>query len=399
MDAKERCRRGSRPQGRALVAAVVALTLAASCSGRQAPPQAPPAVPVSVAKVVVADTPVEARNIGTVTAYSSVVIRSQIAGPIVQVDVDEGVLVGKGQLLFVIDPRPAQAALAQAKAALARDTGRLEFARRELQRVENAAEGGAASPNELDTARVLARTAAATVAVDKAAVEAAELQLAYSYIHAPIEGVAGELTTKTGNVVRANETALLTLNQIHPIYVNFTLAQRYLDDVRRFQRLRGPLPLEAYVGGRDHVPSRGALTFINNAVDVATGTILLKGTFANDDNRLWPGQFVEVALTLTTQTGAVLIPSHAVQTSQRGTFVFVIDNDLKAHMQLVEVDRTQGEQSVIARGLSGGQTVVVDGQLRLEEGAAVQIRPMIMPDEAATRPATAPAASGPGASQ
>ncbi|MCE5328471.1 MAG: efflux RND transporter periplasmic adaptor subunit [Planctomycetaceae bacterium] len=381
--------------GGLVTAAVLA---AAGCSPRQAP-SPPPAVPVSVATVMVADTPVQVHTIGTVTAYSSVVVRSQIAGPIVEVHVVEGSLVDKGQLLFGVDPRPAQASLAQAQAALAKDSGQLEFAKRELQRTVLMNQKGAATLDEVDTAKTAVRTLTDSTKVDQAAVESAKLQLAYCYIYAPIEGVAGEVTIKTGNVVAIHDTALLTLNQIHPIYVTFTLAQRHLDEIRRYQHSSGALPLQAYMADRTQPPSLGALTFINNTVDPATGTILLKGTFANTDNRLWPGQFVDVALTLTVQPGAVLVPSRAVQAGQNGTFVFVIDSRLKARMQPVEVDRTQDDQSIIAKGLSGGETVVVDGQLRLVDGLTVRILPEVMPQGAASRPgASSRAASSAAAS-
>ncbi|RPH84967.1 MAG: efflux RND transporter periplasmic adaptor subunit [Candidatus Rokuibacteriota bacterium] len=420
-----------RLAGWALTAAVLGL---AGCSespagGAPARPAAPPAVPVGAATAQERSVPVQVITVGTVQAYTTVGVKSQVAGQIDQVHFTEGQEVRRGDLLFTIDPRPLQAgvrqmeanvakdraALRQAEAAFAqrqaevtqalanleRDQAQLENARVQEQRyaalvakelvareqydqVRTALAALQATVNAdraaVDNARASARAAEAMVdnaraaiQANEATVETARLQLAYTTIRAPMDGRTGNLLVQGGNVVKSTEdNPLVVIAQIRPIYVSFAVPEQHLTAVKKY-RAEGALKVEAVLdGGRRSVV--GAVTFMNNTVDASTGTIQLKATFPNTDNALWPGQFVDVALTLTSER-AVLVPTQAVQAGQQGPYVFVVKPDSTVESRSVKVGRRLAREVVIEQGVQAGEQVVTDGQLRLVPGARVEIKP------------------------
>lgn len=320
--------------------------------------------------------PVQVHNIGTAEAYSTVSVKSLIGGALVKVHIQEGQAVKKGDALFTIDRRPYQAALDQAEANLARNTVEYENAVRDAKRVEALFERSVATQDELDTARTAAGALAAAVQADRAAIETAKIQLGYCQIDSPIDGVTGSLLVNEGNIVKANDVALITVNQVQPIYVSFSVPQQHLSDIRRYSG-QGQLAVDVYTIQEGEHLATGELAFIDNAIDATTGTIRLKGAFANKDLKLWPGQFVNVALTLTVQKGALAVPSQAVQVGQEGQFVYVIRDDMTVVPQKVTVDRTV-DGSAVVTGLHSGQQIVTDGQLALLPGTKVEIKPALV---------------------
>ena len=331
-------------------------------------------VPVTAAAVEQKTMPVELRAFGNVEALATVAIRAQITGLLSKIHVTEGQDVKPGDLLFTIDPRPQQAALQQAEAALVRDRALQQNAAKEAARQKELWQKGLSAEDAWDTARTAAEALMATVQAEEAALTNAQLQLEYCFIHAPIGGRTGELPVRAGNLVKANDVNLLTVHQIHPILVRFAVPQQELPQIRQ-QQAAGQLTVAAYVAGDDRVPEQGELTFIDNEVDRTTGTIMLKGTFPNEHQRLWPGLFVNVVLTVAQQAQALVVPARAIQTGQQGTYVMVIKADQTTDLRPVRVDRTLGAQAIIARGLQPGEQVVTDGQLRLVPGTRVTVKP------------------------
>jgi membrane fusion protein, multidrug efflux system len=364
--------------GRSLLAVI--LLIAAGCSGDASEGNAGRAkrpaasMPVTVAQAMKKTMPVELQAVGTVDAYTTVTVKSQVEGELTAVHLQEGQCVHAGDLLFDIDSRPFRVRLKQAQAALARDKAQLENARTLLERNAAVVAKGYVSREQYD--QTAANTAAleATVQADAAAVEDAKIQLGYCSIRSPITGCAGEVFVDRGNLVKANDAdhPLVVIRQICPIYVGFSVPERYLPETRKYSA-RGKLMVEAASAGHGGAPVRGILDFVDNSVNTATGTILLKAAFANRDQKLWPGQFVQVTLQLASQAGAVVIPSRAVQSGQQGQYVFVIKSDKTVDLRTVRIDRTVAGQAVIAQGLQAGETVVTDGQLRLSPGASVKI--------------------------
>ena len=332
------------------------------------------AVPVTATKVVQKDVPVEFRTFGTVQALSSVAVKSQIGGILTIVHVEEGQDVKEGDLLFTIDPRPQEAALKQAEANLARDTAQFDNARKEATRQDDLLKKGLAAEDADDQAKTTADSLAAVLQADEAAVTNAQLQLEYSYIRSPVAGRAGELKIHQGNLIKASDIPLITINQIIPIQVSFSLPQQELPEVMK-QMAKGPLQVRASIPGNDMMVATGQLTFVDNQVDSQTGTIGLKGTFPNAHRRLWPGLFVNVVLTLEIESDALVIPTPAVQTGQKGTYVFVVRPDMTVEDRVLTIDRTLNEETVVAGGLRAGELVVTDGQLRLSPGVKVEIKP------------------------
>jgi multidrug efflux system membrane fusion protein len=322
----------------------------------------------------------------------------------VKVHFAEGHEVAAGALLFTIDPRQLKSALLQAQATLAqhqaavtsaeanlaRDMAQLENARVDEQRYRKLMEGGFVAREQYDQFRTKELSLAATIDADRAAVETAKalvradeaavenvrVQLSYTEIRAPIGGRTGNVLLNQGNVVKANDVGnpMVVINRVHPIYVAFSVPEAQIEAIKRY-RAAGDLPVEAQVTGRPGGVVRGRLTFMNNTVDPSTGTIQLKATFENTENALWPGQFVNVALTLTRQVGAVLVPSQAVQSGQKGQYVFVVKEDQTVEARPVVSGTPDGRDVVITSGLAAGERVVVDGQLRLMPGARVEVKP------------------------
>ncbi len=373
-----------------------------SASGKSGPP-AQQGVPVTAATVVQKDVPIQVRAIGNVQASASVTIMSQVDGQVSSVHFTEGREVKKGDLLFTLDQRPfqvdlqrAQASLAkdqaatkQAEANLARDLAQLENANVQVSRYKELIDDGAISREQYDQVRTAALAMQATVEADhaavdnakalvqadQAAVENARIQLGYTVIRAPMDGRTGNLLVHPGNAVKARDqnSVMVVINQIHPIYVAFAVPEQYLDAIRRY-RAGGALMVQGYPADQVAEPVRGELTFVNNTVDPQTGTIQLKATFPNAENRLWPGQFLHVMITLTMRPNALLIPSQAVQASQQGQHVFVIKPDMTVEARQVVLGEPVGSDIVVEKGLAVGERVVTEGQLRLVPGTKVEIK-------------------------
>jgi multidrug efflux system membrane fusion protein len=335
------------------------------------------AVPVSVGEVVQKAVPLQLRAIGNVQAYSTVSIKSQVEGTLARVYFKEGQDVKKGDLIFLIDPRSFEAALRQAEANLARDTAQAANAKIDERRFADLYKEGGVSQQQYDQARTSATALEATLQWDRSAVENAKLQLGYASIRSPINGRTGNLLVHEGNLIKANDAdhPLVVINQVRPIYVSFSVPEQELPAIRRYMA-SGNLKVEAITLGREGRQPLGDLTFVDNAVDRTTGTVELKATFTNADNALWPGQFVNVVLTLTTEPNALVVPSQAIQTGQQGPYVFVVKPDLTVESRPIVVHRTIERETVIEKGLASGERVVTDGQVRLVPGAKVEIKPL-----------------------
>jgi len=357
------------------VAAVFTLIFsAASCKKKEQKPAVVPPVPVSIGMVTQKDVPLQVLVIGTVEPSSTVAVKAQIGGTLTRVHFTEGQDVKKGDLLFTIDPRPYEAALRQAEANFARDRAQFENARAEELRYRELVKKGYVSQTQYDQVRTNALALESVAEASKAMVENAHLQLSYCTIRSPFTGRTGSLSVYEGNLIKANaDTAMVTINQIQPINVSFAVPEKSLPEIKKYMA-GGTLKVEAMLSKDDKNPLQGKLAFIDNAVDTATGTIRLKGSFLNSDRKLWPGEFVNVVLTLTTQKDAVLVPNSAVQTGQNSQFVFVVKQDSTVDVRPVVVSRTFGEETVIEKGLVPSEKVVTDGQLRLAPGARVEIK-------------------------
>lgn len=318
--------------------------------------------------------PIDIRVIGSAEPYSSVAVRAQITGQLTSVTFKEGDDVTQGQELFLLDRRPLESALLQAQANLDRDMAQLENAESQARRYQDLAERGIATREQVDTTRTGAAALGATVEADRAAVENAKVQLQYATIAAPLSGRTGTLMVNEGNLVRANDTTpLVVINQVSPIYVSFGIPETRLTELKRYMA-QGSLSVDAHVPSEDGLPSRGRITFVDNAVDNTTGTIKVKATFPNADRQLWPGQFVNVVVNLTTDPRAIVVPSAAVQAGQQGSFVYVVKDDKTVDFRPIEVARTNGTDTVIQTGLKAGETVVTDGQLRLVPGGRISVK-------------------------
>jgi multidrug efflux system membrane fusion protein len=351
---------------------VGSLALVSACSKEQPKPQGRPNVPVSVASVEQKNIPVQVTAIGTVEPYSTVQVKTQVTGQLTGVFFKEGDDVRKGQLLFTLDKRQIQADLKKAEGQLARDEASLANAKAQASRYEALFKQGIISREQYEAQQTNQDTFAAAVEADRAAVENEKVQLTYTDIYSPIDGRTGNLIVHQGNMVKANDSiALVVINKVEPVYVTFSVPEKQLAEIKRFNT-RSPLPVQASIAG-DPKPAIGKLSFIDNGVDTATGTIKLKGEFANNDRRLWPGSFADVSLTLTSQPNALVIPTAALQNGQQGQYVFVVKNDKTVEMRNVAVERTDDKTSVISSGLQPGETVVTDGQVRLTPGAKVEV--------------------------
>jgi len=332
------------------------------------------AVPVLVATAAQKAMPVQIRAVGNVEAFSTVLVKSQVTGVLNQAHFKEGQDVKKGQLLFTIDPRPFEATLKQAEAGLARDAAQLQNSREQARRYAELVKKQYVSQEQYDQIRANADAAEAVVQADQAAVENAKVQLSYCYIYAPMNGRVGSLLVNEGNLVRVNDaTPLLVINQLSPINVTFAVPEQHLADIKRHMAA-GNLRVDARFPSDEGRPEQGSLAFVDNTVDRATGTIKLKAVFNNGDRRLWPGQFINVALTLTTQSDAVVIPSEAVQVGQDGQHVFVVKPDKTVEVRPVTVSRTNEGEAVIGKGLQAGEQVVREGQFLLGPGARIEVK-------------------------
>ncbi|MGH7949252.1 MAG: efflux RND transporter periplasmic adaptor subunit [Candidatus Binataceae bacterium] len=340
------------------------------------------AVPVLVSKVTRRSIAQKIHAIGRVEAYSTVDIKAQVSGQLDKVHFEEGQFVKKGDVLFTLDPRPFDAALKQADAALTRNQAQLVQADADEKRQQFLLDQGVGSPQQFDQAHAQAEALRAEVASGRAAVDAAKLNLAYTTIRAPIDGRTGDLLVHAGNLVKANaDDPMVIVNQIKPIYVSFSVPEKDLAEIRSHLDSR-KLPVEAMLPGNSQQWERGELSFIDNRVNPDTGTIMLKGVFTNEDERLWPGQFIDAYLTLGERPDLLVVPSQAVQTGQDGAFVFVVDKQMKAQPRTVVVGQTIDGQTVVERGIKPGETVVTDGQLRLMPGSTVTVKTPLKPSAA-----------------
>jgi membrane fusion protein, multidrug efflux system len=338
------------------------------------------AVPVLVTTAIKKAVPVQLRAVGNVEPYTTVSIKSQVTGVLMQAHFKEGQDVKKGQQLFTIDPRPFEAALRQAEANMQRDNAQLKNLREQVRRYAELVEKQYVSREQYDLIKTNADAAEAVVEADKAAVENAKVQLSYCYIYSPVSGRVGSLLVNEGNLVRVNDGApLVVINQINPINVTFAVPEQHLSDLKRHMNA-GTLGVDASFQSDDDRPEQGKLEFVDNAVDRATGTIRLKAVFANTERRLWPGQFINVALTLTTQPDAVVIPSEAVQVGQEGQHVFVVQPDKRVEVRPVTLGTTSGGEAVITKGLAAGEQIVREGQFLLGPGSRIEIKDTAVSD-------------------
>ncbi|HXA70693.1 MAG TPA: efflux RND transporter periplasmic adaptor subunit [Stellaceae bacterium] len=340
---------------------------------RAATPAAP-AVPVVIAPATRKPVPVRIEAIGTGQPIATVAVKSRVDGEIAEVKISDGQAVKAGDVLFVLDTRAAEAQLRQAEATLAKDRAQLENAKRDVGRYKPLTEKEFVSRQQLDTAQTNAAALEATMLSDQAIIDTFKVQLTYYTIRSPLDGRVGTIALKTGNAVKAQDTiSLVTINQIKPIYVSYAVPQRELPGIRAAAGA-GTVPVQATVPGDPGAPATGKIFFFDNQIDPTTGTISLKAIFDNADERLWPGEFVNVSSTLRVEAEAITVPSSAVQVGQNGSYVFVVKADNTVEMRPVTVNRTVGNESVIAKGLNGDERVVTDGQLRLTNGSRVEVR-------------------------
>lgn len=331
-------------------------------------------VPVTVATAVQKNVPVQVLAVGNVEPYQTVSIKSQVTGVITQAHFKEGQDVKKGQLLFTIDPRPLEAALKQAEANLARDSAQLNNWREQVKRYRELVDKQYVSKEQYDQIKTNADAAEAVVDADKAAVDNAKVQLSYCYIYSPVNGRVGTLLVNEGNLVRSNDASpLLVINQLVPIYVTFNVPEQYLADIKR-RMAAGKLTVQAGFPSDKSRPEQGTLVFVDNTVDRTTGTIKLKGEFRNSELRLWPGQYTNVVLTLSTQEGAVVVPSDAIQVGPEGQQVFVVKEDKRVEVRPVTVGQSQEGESIITKGLAPGEVLVREGQFLLGPNSRVEIK-------------------------
>jgi multidrug efflux system membrane fusion protein len=360
----------------------VIATLLAGCSAstegsgpaKEGPGVPQNSIPVTVAAVVQKAMPIQITAVGTAEAFATVSVRSQATGELNSVHFEDGGDVEKGQLLFNLDRRAFEAAVNQAEATLQRDIAQAANARSQQERYRGLSERGIATREQVDQMSASATALDATVEADRAALESAKVQLSYARIVSPLSGRTGKLMVHVGNLVRATDAnALVVINQISPIHVSFAIPESDLPEFKRYMAARA-LRVEARPPNDSGPPSIGTVSFVDNAVEQTTGTIMIRGTFQNADRRLWPGQFANVTVTLGTDANAIVIPTAAVQTGQQGPFVFVMKSDKSVEMRSIRVARATGSETIVASGVTVGETVVKDGQLRLAPGTQVSIR-------------------------
>jgi membrane fusion protein, multidrug efflux system len=325
-------------------------------------------VPVVVAIVKEQAVPVTIRAVGNAQAYATVAIKSRVDGELMDVHFTDGQAVKKGERLYKIDPRPFQMQLTQATAVLARDRAQLENAHNDLKRTEELHRKGYAAQQQLDLARTTVAALEQTINTDQAAIDGVRLQLNYTEIDSPIDGRTADTQVDAGNLIKANDVPLVVINQTKPINVTFSVPEQYAFEIRQ-RMAKEKLEVEVAAPNVKRPVQKGVVTFINNAIDSTTGTVLVKATLANDDESLLPGQFVTVVLQLATIPSAIVIPAQALQTGQKGEYVFVVKPDMMVDLRPVTVGEATGSNVVIRSGLKAGEKVVTDGQLRLYPGA------------------------------
>jgi multidrug efflux system membrane fusion protein len=340
---------------------------------RKKPAPPPERVAVTAVKAVAKDMPVELREIGTIEGYRSVPIYAQITGQLVKIHFKEGQDVKKGQPLFTIDPNQYQAKVRQAEAQLARDEAQMKFARDEAKRYKYLYEKGAVALSDYENKQSVADAQESLVVADRASLQDARLNLAHCFISAPFDGRMGAYAVFEGRMIKDVDTQLATINQIAPVYASFSIAEKDLPSVRKYSSAQ-KLKARALPAGYAGEPPEGELTFMDNTVNTQTGMILLKATFPNCDRFLWPGQFVNVVLTLTVEKDVVVVPERAVQLSQAGKYAFIVKSDNTVEYRVVTTDRTVQGLTVVRKGINAGETVVTDGHFKLRNGFPVSVR-------------------------
>jgi len=358
----------------ALAAAVVIWRLGFGPEKAPAAAQAPaPAIPVTAGVVAAQDVPVLLYGIGTVQAYNMVSVKSRVDGQIVKIEFKEGQEVKQGDPLIQIDPRPYEAALEQAQAAKQKDEAQLAGAQLDLTRFEKLLGSGYQTRQSYDNQKALVAQLQAAIKGDEAQINNAKLNLGYTDIRSPIDGRLGAKLVDKGNLVRAGDnTTLVTITEVKPIFVNFTLAQGALDQIRENQQ-KAPLVVRAYSADDKKQVAEGKLTLIDNSIEQATGTIRLKARFENDDESLWPGEFVSVRVVVAMRPGVATVPSQTVQEGPNGDYVYIIKPDDTVERRAVDVASIQDGIAVVTKGLSPGERVVVSGQYRLTQGVRVKV--------------------------
>ena len=357
---------------------VICAALLGSCSSKSAQSEAASplqammmqAVPVTLGHASEKTVPVQIQVIGNGEAYNTVNVKAQVDGLLQQAHFTQGQDVNQGDVLFNIDPAPFEAALQQSEANLTRDQAQLKNAQSQYDRNNALFKQGIISKDQDETFRTNADALAATVKADQAAIETAKIELGYTTIRSPISGRTGSLAIQVGNLVKNNDAALVVINQIAPLYIDFSVPEQYLSEIKQ-RFAAGPVEVEASIPDQTTSPEHGRLAFINNMVDTTTGTVLLKAVFSNTVKRLWPGQFVNVTLNLQSKR-SVVVPTQAVQSGPRGKFVYAVKADKSVEMRPVVTGVTDAGDTVIEKGIAPGETVVTDGQLRLFPGAHIQ---------------------------
>ena len=359
--------------GLAGLVVVVGLVAQYNKESRAAVQKTPSAIPVSAAQIVVKTMPVRLMAIGNVEPFTTVAIKARADGQLISVKFKEGDEVRQGSVMFEIDPRPFAASLKQAQANLLKDRALFDRANEQEKRYKDLLTKNFISPDAYAQVQTNTATAAATVSADEAAIENARLSLEYCTIRAPVTGYAGRIQIQQGNLVKANDTnPLVTVNQVVPIYTSFSVPEQNVSDIRKYQA-DGVLKVQAAFTNAAHAPVAGKLSFIDNTADTTTGTIKLKAEFPNTDKALWPGQFVNVVLTLYEQKDAVVAPSAAIQNGPAGQYVYVVKPDQTVEMRVIKIARAEGDDTVVASGLQPGEQVVIVGQLRLAPGTKVNV--------------------------
>ncbi|TDU64575.1 multidrug efflux system membrane fusion protein [Prosthecobacter fusiformis] len=358
------------------LAAFLAACSPSKDSDASADKRPPPAVPVVAATVEQKAVPVQLMAIGNVRAKSTVAVKPRVTGQIAKVFFNEGEDVKEGDILAKLDPAPFEVVLAQAKARLAQAQTQADIAKKQADRYANLSQSGGVSREEVDNFKSSADAARSNTEAAAAMVKEAELQLSFCTVLSPITGRAGRRAVDAGNVVKADETDLVVINQLRPIEVIFSVPEQHFTDIQSYMS-RGELKVTITPSGSTAKEIPGVLSFVDNAIKPTTGTLEVKATMPNEDLALWPGQYGEIALTLTTQADAIVAPATAVQTGQNGQYVFLVTADNTVEMQPVELDRTLGTMAIIRKGLKKGDVVVIDGQLRLIPGSRVEIKPPV----------------------
>jgi multidrug efflux system membrane fusion protein len=381
--------------------ALITSTFISACTENKAAAPPPPGIPVVVAKVSEKTMPVQVSSVGNVESIATVSIKAQITGELFEVHFKEGDFVKKGQLLFTIDPRPFeaqirqvqgniardQAGLQQAEANLARDEAQAQYAKTQTQRYSTLTQRGLISTDTSEQVKSQAAALDESVRADRAAIESAraslkgsegaletaKLNLSYCTIYSPISGRTGAVLLKAGNLIKAADAPIVVINQVDPIYVNFTVPQQYWGDINKHMNA-GDLHVTATAPQDGGSPKEGKVIFVDNAVDPTTGTLHIRAAFDNADNRFLSGMFVNVILKLSEQPNAKVVPAQAVTDGQNGTFVYVVKSDNTVEVRPVASSRSYDGEAVIDKGLEANESVVIDGQTRLAPGAKVQIK-------------------------